>query len=157
LALVPNDVEQSCTSYGTGVFDLRQLGRYVDLAMLEAYGTTMGTSSSSTCPASYTDPPGCYTGSVFGPFANEVDLLCSNTAQQAQMTVMMNASPSMTNSFAGSALALVTSYGIGSVSLFPQINTAGDGGSYVIYDSTDFSPKGSDWFTLLSDFLAAGP
>jgi hypothetical protein len=157
LAFVPNDVEQSCTSYGNGVFDLRQLGRYVDLAMLEAYGTTMGPSSSSSCPASYTDPPGCYAGSIFGPFANEVDLLCSNTAQQAQMTVMMNASPSMTNPFAGNALDLVTNYGIGSVSLFPQINTAGDGGSYVIYDSTNLSPTGSDWFTLLSHFLAAHP
>ena len=156
VALVPNDVEQSCTSYGTGVFDLLQLGRYVDLTMLEAYGTTMGTGS-SRCPASYSDPAACFSGNIFGPFADAVDLLCANTAQQAQMTVMMNASPSMTNPFAGSALALVESYGIGSVSVFPQINTAGDGGSYSIYDSTGISPAGADWFTLLSAFLAAGP
>jgi hypothetical protein len=156
VAVVPNDVQQSCTSYGSGVFDLFQLGRYVDLTMLEAYGTTMGMSSPS-CPASYSDPPGCYAGSIFGPFANAVDLLCSNTAQQAQMTVMMNASPSKTNPFAGSALALVESYGIGSVSVFPQINTAGDGGTYSIYDSTGISPTGTDWFTLLSAFLAAHP
>ena len=156
LALVPNDAQQSCTSYGNGVFDLFQLGRYVDLTMLEAYGTTMGTSS-SRCPASYSDPPTCYAGQIFGPFSNAVDLLCSNTAQQAQMTVMMNASPTMTNPFAGSALALVEAYGIGSVSVFPQINTAGDGGSYSIYDSTGLSPAGADWFTLLSAFLAAGP
>ena len=156
LALVPNDVQQSCTSYGNGVFDLLQLGRYVDLAMLEAYGTTMGASASS-CPASYVEPTGCYPGNIFGPFSNAVDLLCSNTAQQAQMTVMMNASPSMTNPFAGTALALVESYGIGSVSVFPQINTAGDGGAYSIYDSTGITPAGTDWFTLLSRFLAAHP
>ena len=47
--------------------------------------------------------------------------------------------------------------GIGSVSVFPQINTAGDGGSYSIYDSTGISPAGADWFTLLSAFLAASP
>jgi spore germination protein YaaH len=56
MALVPNDTQQSCTSYGNGVFDLVQLGRYVDLTMLEPYGTSMGTSS-SRCPAPYSDPP----------------------------------------------------------------------------------------------------
>jgi hypothetical protein len=155
VAIVPNDVEQSCTSSGSGVLDLTQLGRYVDLTMLEAYGSSLG-SGASACPATYTDPVGCYTGSVFGPFANAVDLLCSNTAQAAQMTVMMNASPSMTNPFAGNALALVQSYGIESVSLFPQINTAGDGGSYAIYDTTGIRPAGTDWFTLLSTFVGGG-
>jgi hypothetical protein len=153
LALVPNDVEQSCTSYGNGVFDLRELGRYVDLAMLEAYGTSFGTPDKS-CPASFTDPPGCYTGSVFGPFVNEVNLLCANTAQQAQMTVMMSASPMATNPFAASAMALVMSYGIDSVSLFPQLNKDEPDGGYLIYDSTDISPAGTTWFALLSQFLA---
>jgi hypothetical protein len=157
LAFVPNDVKQSCSSYGNGVFDLLQLGRYVDLAMLEAYGTTLGAGSSS-CPTSYTDPAACFPGSVFGPFANGVDLLCANTAQQAQMTVMMNASPNATNPFAGAAIALVEQYGIPSVSLFPQINkdgVASDGGpGYAIYDSTGISPAGTDWFTLLEGFMS---
>jgi hypothetical protein len=156
LAFVPNDVEQSCTSYGNGVFDLRELGRYVDLAMLEAYGTTFGTPDKS-CPASVTDPAGCYTGSVFGPFVNEVNLLCSYTFQQSQMTVMMNASPMTTNPFAGQAMALVESYGIQSVSLFPQINHDEPDGGYLIYDSTGISPAGTNWFTLLSQFLATKP
>jgi hypothetical protein len=154
LAFVPNDVEQSCTSYGNGVFDLRELGRYIDLAMLEAYGTTMGEGSAS-CPASFTDPSSCYEGSVFGPFVNEVDLLCSNTAQRAQMTVMMNASPKTTNPFAGSAMTLIRSYGIESVSLFPQINSDEADGGYLIYDSTGIRPAGTNWFTLLSQFLSA--
>jgi hypothetical protein len=173
LAFVPNDVKQSCTSYGNGVFDLLQLGRYVDLAMMEAFGTTLGTGG-STCPKNYTDPTGCFGGDIFAPFANDVDLLCANTAQQPQMTVMMNASPTMTNPFAGDAMALVESYGIPSVSLFPQVNMnkdpgdagngddAGEGGdaesraeaTYAIYDSTGMSPAGTDWFTLLSAFLA---
>jgi hypothetical protein len=155
VAVVPNDVKQSCTSYGNGVFDIQQLGKYVDLVMLEAYGTSFGTAS-ATCPASYADPESCFldAGSVFGPFANGVDLLCAATTQTNQMTVMMNASPTMTNPFAGQAVSLVESYGIPSISVFPEINKEAADGGYVIYDPTGLQPSGSDWFTLMSGFLA---
>jgi hypothetical protein len=159
LAMVPNDVKQACISYGNGVFDLQQLGKYVDLAMMEAYGTTFG-SGGTSCPKNYTDPPSCFGGNIFAPFTNDVDLLCANTAQMGQMTVMMSASPQMTNPFAGQAMALVKQYGIPSVSLFPEINTdkvdggSGPDGTYAIFDSTGISPAGTDWFALLTDFLA---
>jgi hypothetical protein len=39
-------------------------------------------------------------------------------------------------------VAMVQACGIGSVSVFPQINTAGDGGSYSIYDSYRHQPGG---------------
>jgi hypothetical protein len=156
VAIVPNDVKQSCTSYGNGVFDLQQLGKYVDLVMLEDYGSSFGTASPS-CPTSYTDPTSCFldAGSVFGPFANGVDLLCADTTQNNQMTVMMNASPGMTNPFAGQAISLVESYGIPSISVFPEINKEAADGGYVIYDPTGLQPSGSDWFTLTAAFLAA--
>jgi hypothetical protein len=152
VAFVPNDVKQSCTSYGNGVWDLTELGKNVDLAMLEDYATTLGTASTS-CPATFSDPSSCYAGTVFGPFSNEVDQLCT-TLLPSSVNITMNAWSMMTNPFAGSAMSLVETYGIRSVGLFPQINNDGPGGSYSIFESNGIAPAGDDWFTLLATFLA---
>ena len=118
VAFVPNDVMQSCTSYGNGVWDLTTLGEHVDLAMLEDYATTLGPATTS-CPASFNDPPGCYPGTVFGPFSDEVDLLCVSMLR-SRLNITMNAWSQMTNPFAGDAMSLLESYHVRSVGLFPQ-------------------------------------
>ena len=151
VAFVPNDVKQSCTSYGNGVWDLTQLGQNVDLAMLEDYATTLGTPSAS-CPASFSDPAGCYPGTVFGPFADEVDQACSGMVPSS-VNITMNAWSQMTNPFAGSAMSMLQSYGIQSVGLFPQINADGPGGSYAVYESNGIVPAGMDWYSALATFL----
>ena len=152
VAFVPNDVMQSCTSYGNGVWDLTELGKNVDLAMIEDYATTLG-AASTTCPATFTDPSACYPGTVFGPFSNEVDQLCTTLAPSS-VNITMNAWSMMTNPFAGSAMSLVETYGIKSVGLFPQINSDGPGGAYSIFESNGIAPAGADWFSLLATFLA---
>jgi hypothetical protein len=152
VAIVPNDIKQSCTSYGNGVFDLTQLGSNVDLAMLEDYATSLGTPASS-CPAGYQDPAGCDgLTSVFLPFADEVALLCS-TMKPGTVNIILNSSASFTNPFAASAVSTVRAYGVASIGLFPQINANGPGGAYAIFDATGIQPAGSDWFTLLAAFL----
>ena len=151
VAFVPNDVKQSCTSYGNGVWDLTELGNNVDLAMLENYATTLGTASTS-CPASFSEPAGCYSGTVFGPFSDEVDLLCVSMVP-ASINITMNAWSQMTNPFAGDATSLLQSYGVQSVGLFPQINADGPGGSYAVFESNGMAPAGTDWFSLLTTFL----
>jgi hypothetical protein len=151
VAIVPNDIKQSCTSYGNGVWDLKVLGDDVDLAMLEDYATTLGTASAS-CPASYSDPSGCFTGTVFGPFANEVGLLCADM-KPGSVNIIMNAYSAMTNPFAGGAVSLLEAYGVKSAGLFPQVNSDGPGGSYEIYETKGIQPAGTTWFALLHGFL----
>jgi hypothetical protein len=152
IAIVPNDIKQSCTSYGNGVFDLTQLGNSVDLVMLEDYATSLGTPASS-CPAGYKDPAGCLgLTSVFLPFADEVALLCS-TLKPGTVNIILNSSPMFTNPFAGGAVSVVEAYGVASIGLFPQINANGPGGTYAVFDATGIQPSGSDWFTLLAGFL----
>ena len=155
IAFVPNDVKQSCTSYGNGVWDLTELGKNVDLAMLEDYAATLGTPAAS-CPATFTDPSGCYTGTVFGPFVDEVDLLCVSMLP-SRLNITMNAWSLMTNPFAGEAMSLLESYRVRSVGLFPQINSDGAGGTYAIYESNGMTPSGTTRFTLLAKFQGRRP
>jgi hypothetical protein len=150
VAFVPNDVKQSCTSYGNGVWDLTEFGKNVDLAMLEDYANSLGTPSAS-CPAGYTDP-GCSPSMTFAPFANEAALLCS-TMVPSSVNVTANAWSQMTNPFAGDAVNTLEAYGINSIGLFPQINNDGPGGSYSIFESNGIQPAGTDWFTLLEAYL----
>ena len=87
------------------------------------------------------DPAGCYPGTVFGPFSDEVDQLCT-TMLPSSVNITMNAWSQMTNPFAGPAMSLLESYGIQSVGLFPQINDDGPGGSYAVFESNGIAPAG---------------
>jgi hypothetical protein len=90
---------------------------------------------------------------VFGPFSNEVDLLCVSM-QPASVNVTMNAWSMMTNPLAGTAMSLLESYGVRSVGLFPQLNADGPGGSYDVFETDGMVPAGTTWFALLAKFLS---
>jgi hypothetical protein len=56
------------------------------------------------------------------------------------------------NTIAADAMTAIEAYGIKSVAIFPQANSAGPNGDYAIFDSADI-PGGETWFSLFSKFL----
>jgi hypothetical protein len=150
--VVDFNVLQSNCSGGGGPMDLARLGDAVDLAIIEAYGSQLGTKTAN-CPASLQDPLLCYQ-----TFMDYLNLMCVYMPMD-KISIGLNAcspnDPSCgggSNTIAAEAMTAIEAYGIKSVAIFPQINSAGPGGDYAIYDSADI-PGGETWFSLFSKFL----
>jgi hypothetical protein len=142
-------LKQSMCSGGTGFVDLKTIGKNVDLAIVEAYSSHLGTASSS-CPASLQDPLPCA-----DDFMSVLDLMCVYVPNAA-ISMGFNANPSTgSNPVAGAIVAATKAYGIRNVAVWPDYNGDGPGGTYVLLDARNIQPQGATWFQLLADFLAA--
>jgi Glycosyl hydrolases family 18 len=141
-------IKQTYCSGGTGVVDLTAIASNVDLAILEAYSSTLGTTSSS-CPTTFADPALCT-----GDFFSQLNLMCVYLPTSV-ISIGFNANPSSgTNDIAGSAFSAVEAYGIKNIAVWPDWNTDGLGATYLFLDSKSISPSTATWYGLMSSFLS---
>ena len=141
-------VYQSNCSGNTGFVDLAAASANVDEIITMAYDTTLG-SPPAQCNASVSNPANCG-----GDFGSDLDLMCAYVPLD-KINIGYDSDPMAGNNDIASACVSATSAaGIPAVSIWPEYNTAGPGGSYVLCDTTNISPAGTTWFDLLATFLA---
>lgn len=142
-------LKQTWCSGGNGVVDLTKIGAVVDLAVVEAYSTHLGAASSS-CPASLPDPQLCS-----DDFMSVLNLMCVYVPNAA-ISMGFNANGATgSNDIAGDVVAVTQAYGIRNVALWPDWNSDGPNGAYVLADPKGIQPTHATWFSLLAGFLAA--
>jgi hypothetical protein len=127
-------VRQCTGSGGDGLVDLAQLGHSLDLAIIEAYSGTLGTTPTS-CPATNPSQINCDKD-----FLSQLSMMCNLPPDVVSIGLI---SPG-TNSFAPSALADVSRYGFTRVAVWPDdaqfLNASG-------------MPQGNTWYSVLAGFL----
>jgi hypothetical protein len=141
-------VYQSNCSGDTGFVDLPAAAQNVDQVIMMAYDATLG-SPTTQCNASVANPANC--GNDFG---SDMSLMCAYVPL-GKINIGYDSDPTNgNNDIAGACVSATEAAGITAVSIWPESNTAGPNGSYVLCDTTDISPAGATWFQLLAGFLA---
>jgi hypothetical protein len=116
--------------------------------IIMAYDTALG-SPPTQCNASVSNPQNC--GSDFG---SDMSLMCAYVPLD-KINIGYDSDPANgNNDIAGASVSATEAAGITAVSIWPEYNTAGPKGSYVLCDTTNISPAGATWFELLAGFLA---
>lgn len=141
-------VYQSNCSGDTGFVDLQAAAQNVDQVIMMAYDKTLG-SPTTQCNASVANPANCG-----NDFATDMNLMCAYVPL-SKINIGYDSDPAGgNNDIAGACVSATEAAGIPAVSIWPESNTAGPNGSYVLCDTTDISPAGATWFQLLAGFLA---
>jgi len=129
--------------------DLTTMASRVDEAIIEAYDSTLGTAS-ATCPAL----SGTQTCTL--SFADDVNLMCAFLPASV-VNIGLDAHNTGTNPIGGQAFNALQSYGITKISVWPDSNSNGPGGTYRFMDTASMQPTTDTWYGLLSGFLASYP
>jgi hypothetical protein len=150
LQLVVGDwyIRQSNCSGGDGYVDLQAASSNVDQVIIMDYETGLG-SPTTSCNASVSNPANC--GNDFG---SDLNLMCAYVPLD-KINIGLDSDPNAgNNDIAGACISATLAADIPAVSIWPEYNTSGPGGSYLFCDTTNISPSGTTWFTLLSDFVS---
>jgi hypothetical protein len=152
-----SNVEQSWCSGGSGFVDLDNIGPVIDGVIIESYQALIG-SSATSCPTGLPNPLACnYPSATDCPIgecvASDLALLCAHLPM-AKAVIGLDAISRATNPIAGTVMSTVESYGFKRVAVWPDSNSHGLNGSYLLLDPTGIVPANTDWYKLLKDFLA---
>lgn len=153
LDVISSNVLETYCSGGTGFVELANLGPVVDAVVLEAYDNLLG-SPGTACPAGVPNPQPCdLTPPGARTLADDLALVCTDVPA-AKVILGLDSIPADTNPIAGAALSAAESYGYNKVAVWPDYNTDGPGGTYLLLDPSGLSPPGSSWDGLLHGFLS---
>jgi hypothetical protein len=123
-------VHQSNCSGNAGFVDLQAAAQNVDQVIMMSYDTALG-SPPAQCNMSVSNPQNCG-----GDFASDLNLMCAYVPLD-KINMGYDSDPAAgNNDVAGATVSATEKAGITAVSIWPEYNTAGSNGSYVLCDTS---------------------